>query len=71
MRLDQIVHFLAVVDAGSIHEGERRCGISQPAMSKSVRALEEDLQTQLFTRTSGGIGVTPLGKAFAARTCAI
>ena len=68
MRLDQIVHFLAVVDAGSIHEGERRCGISQTAKSKSVRAREEDLQTQLFSPTSGGIGVTPLGKAFASRT---
>lgn len=71
MRLEQIVHFLAVVDAGSIHEGARRCGISQPAMSKSVRALEESLQTQLFSRTSRGIGVTPLGKAFASRARAI
>ncbi len=71
MRLEQVEHFLAVVDAGSIHEVERRCGISQPAMSKSMRALKEDLQTQLFIRTSGGIGVTPLDKAFAARTRAI
>ena len=67
MRLKQIEDFLAVVEAGSIHAAARKSGVSQPAMTKSVRGLEEELRVQLVRRTNHGVVPTPAGKAFFAR----
>jgi DNA-binding transcriptional LysR family regulator len=67
MRLKQIEDFLAVVEAGSIHAAARKIGVSQPAVTKSVRALEAELHVQLMRRTNHGIVPTPAGRAFFAR----
>ena len=67
MRFTQIRDFLAVVDAGSLHAAARRLGISQPAMTKSVRGLEAELSVQLLQRTTRGIVLTPSGRMFLAR----
>jgi len=67
MRLKQIQDFLAVVEAGSIHAAARKIGVSQPAMTKSVRGLEAELHVQLMRRTNHGVVPTPAGKAFFAR----
>jgi DNA-binding transcriptional LysR family regulator len=67
MRLKQIQDFLAVVEAGSIHAAARKIGVSQPAMTKSVRGLEAELHVQLVRRTNHGVIPTPAGKAFFAR----
>lgn len=71
MRIEQLAQFLAVVDAGSMREAARRMALSQPAMSKSVRALEEELQSRLLQRTSRGIALTAAGRALASRARAI
>jgi LysR family transcriptional regulator of abg operon len=67
MRLKQIQDFLAVVEAGSIHAAARKIGVSQPAMTKSLRGLEAELHVQLVRRTNHGVVPTPAGKAFFAR----
>ena len=67
MRFTQIRDFLAVVEAGSLHAAARRLGISQPAVTKSVRSLETELSVQLVHRTTRGIVLTPSGRAFLAR----
>jgi LysR family transcriptional regulator of abg operon len=67
MRLKQIQDFLAVVEAGSIHAAARKIGVSQPAMTKSVRGLEAELHIQLVRRTNHGVVPTPAGRAFFAR----
>ena len=67
MRLRQIEDFLAVIDEGSIHAAARKTGLSQPAVTKSLRALETELHAQLVRRTNHGIEVTPAGRAFYAR----
>jgi LysR family transcriptional regulator of abg operon len=56
-----------VVETGSIHAAARKSGVSQPAMTKSVRGLEEELRVQLVRRTNHGVVPTPAGKAFFAR----
>ena len=53
--------FLAVVRAGSILEASKQLYISQPAVSKSIRKLEDNLHTTLFIRTSKGIRLTEDG----------
>lgn len=67
MRLKQLQDFVAVVDAGSIHAAARKNGVSQPAITKSVRGLEAELHVQLLRRTNHGVIPTPAGRAFFAR----
>ncbi|TRZ67850.1 MAG: LysR family transcriptional regulator [Rhodocyclaceae bacterium] len=64
MKLSSIQAFVAVVKAGSIHAAARDLGLSQPALSKSLRALEEDLAAPLLTRSGHGVEPTAYGKAF-------
>ncbi len=64
MELRQIRYFLAVVDAGSISEGARRLHISQPPLSVTMRALEEELGAKLFQRGHNHLTLTDAGRAF-------
>jgi len=71
MRLTQIQQFLAVVDAGSIRGAARGLGLSQPALTKSIRQLEEELGAVLITRSVRGAQATEFGRAFLARARAV
>lgn len=53
--------FMAVVRAGSILEASKQLYISQPAVSKSIHKLENNLGTTLFIRSSKGIQLTESG----------
>jgi LysR family transcriptional regulator, regulator of abg operon len=64
MRLRQIEDFLAVAECGGIRAAARKRGVSQPAITKSMRRLEADLGAQLVQRTPHGILLTPSGRAF-------
>jgi DNA-binding transcriptional LysR family regulator len=67
LRLNQIRDFLAVVDSGSLRSAARQVGVSQPAITKSIRQLENELHVQLLQRNARGAAVTRAGKAFLAR----
>lgn len=67
MRLRQIEDFLAVVESGGIRAAARKRGVSQPAITRSVRSLEADLGAHLVQRTSQGTLLTPGGRAFFTR----
>jgi DNA-binding transcriptional LysR family regulator len=67
MRLNQIRDFLATVEAGSIRAAARRLALSQPALTKSLRQLENELGAVLLTRGVRGARPTDLGRAFLAR----
>ena len=54
--------FLTVADSGSILNASKQLYISQPAVSKSIKKLEENLNTTLFERTSRGVSLTHNGK---------
>ncbi|MFT3966223.1 MAG: LysR family transcriptional regulator [Sphingobium sp.] len=47
-------HFIAVLDAGSFALAAQRLRLSQPAISKSIRAIEERLGVALFQRGRAG-----------------
>jgi DNA-binding transcriptional LysR family regulator len=63
MDVRQLQLFIAVAEERSIHGGARRMRLAQPAVSKSLRALERQLQTQLLDRSPRGVELTPAGKA--------
>src|SRR6266850_1320538 len=67
MRLNQIRDFLAVVEAGSLRSAAGKIGVSQPAITKSIRRLEQELHAQLLQRNARGAATTRAGKAFLAR----
>src|SRR6185436_4683822 len=48
--------FVAAVEAGSFQAAAERLGISQASVSKQIRALEEQMGKQLFTRKRGSTG---------------
>src|SRR5262245_14801419 len=71
MRFNQIRDFVSVVDAGSIRAAARALGVSHPAITKSLRQLEEDLRVQLIRRGTRGVEPTAPGRAFLVRARAI
>jgi LysR family transcriptional regulator of abg operon len=71
VHLTQLRNFVGIVDAGSIRAAARQLGISQPAATKGLRALEQELDAVLVQRSSRGILLTDAGKAFLARARAI
>ena len=71
MRLNQIRDFLATIEAGSIRGAARRLELSQPALTKSLRLLEQELGAVLLVRGVRGARPTELGRAFLARARAV
>lgn len=61
MDLRQLEHVVAVAEEGSFTRAATRLAISQPGLSASVRALERDVGTALFERTTRQVLVTPAG----------
>lgn len=51
-----------VAETGNISHAAKRLFISQPAVSKAISALEENLQTTLFIRSSRGVKLTEEGQ---------
>ena len=66
MTLQQLKYADAVATCGSISEAARRVFATQPTLTESIRALEEELRTALFTRTARGVTVTREGEEFLA-----
>ena len=54
--------FYAVANAGNISKAAKELYISQPAISKSIQKLEENLGAWLFSRSSRGVTLTPEGE---------
>ena len=56
-------NFLALYEARNMHTAADKKGISQPALTKSLKVLEDDLGTELFIRTHSGLEPTNAGTA--------
>jgi LysR family transcriptional regulator, regulator of abg operon len=67
MHLNRIEQFIAVADAGSIRGAARRLGVSQPALTRALQQLEEELGVQLLQRNAHGASLTVAGSTFLAR----
>jgi len=55
-------YFEAICDAGSLSEASRKLFRTQPALSKSIRRLELEFGTRLFTREGGRLRLTDVGE---------
>ncbi|MDA8067448.1 MAG: LysR family transcriptional regulator [Actinomycetota bacterium] len=61
LEVGELRAFCAAASRGSIAEAARAMGVSQPAMSKRMRALEHVAGAALFERSSRGVTLTPAG----------
>ena len=61
MQLKQLQFFVVSVDMGSFKAAAETLYTSQPHISKTVKALEEDLGMQLLDRRANGVVVTEQG----------
>ena len=64
MNIQQIRYVLEVAGSTSIRDASTRLYISQPALSASIRELEEELGLLIFERTNKGISLTDEGREF-------
>lgn len=67
MKLNQLRDFIAAARNGSLRAAARELGIAQPALTKSIQALENELGAPVFERTSRGAILTPVGSALLLR----
>ena len=66
MTLQQFKYADAVAECGSLSEAARQVFVTQPTLTESIRALEEELRVAIFTRSSRGVTVTREGEEFLA-----
>ncbi len=70
MKLSHLRDAVAVAEAGSLRAAARQLGITQPAMTRSIRELEHELGLSLFERHAKGVRPTEFGQAFVRRAAA-
>ena len=61
-------YFAAVAEEGNLTRAAERLFVSQPALTKQIRQLENQLGVQLFTRSRAGMTLTAAGRALAEGT---
>ncbi len=64
MNINQLKYLIEVSAASSMREASRKLYISQPALSNSIKELEDELGILIFERTNKGISTTDEGREF-------
>jgi DNA-binding transcriptional LysR family regulator len=67
MDIRHLRQILAVRDHGSFAKAAEALNMAQPALSKSIATIEDELRLTIFTRTSSGSELTPMGEMIAER----
>jgi DNA-binding transcriptional LysR family regulator len=67
MELRDIEYFAAIAERGNLKRAAHDLRLTPPALSKSLRRLEQALEAKLVDRTGKGVQLTPIGTAFAAQ----
>ncbi|HET9385768.1 MAG TPA: LysR family transcriptional regulator [Gemmatimonadales bacterium] len=65
LQLRHLRELLSVTTTPSISRAARRLGMSQPALSRQLRALEQAVGLTLFERSARGVTLTPAGVSLA------
>lgn len=71
MDLKQLQYFVVSVDSGSFKRAAEVLYTSQPHISKTIKALETELQIELLKRKARGVEVTEAGKKIYEYACRI
>ncbi|HRI16993.1 MAG TPA: LysR family transcriptional regulator, partial [Burkholderiaceae bacterium] len=71
MTLVQLRHLIALAESGSFSRSAQACFVTQSALSRSIRALEDELGQALFDRVGRRAELTAFGVEVLARSRAI
>lgn len=71
MTLTQLRHLIALAETGSFSRAAERVNLTQPALSRSIAALEDELGGRLFDRVGRQAEPTPLGRQVLERARAL
>ena len=71
MKLHQFRDIVAIAKHGSVRAAARHLNLAQPALTRSLGALERELGTPLFERGARGLLPTPIGHTFLRRAATI
>lgn len=66
MEIRHLRYFIAIAEEKSFTRASGRLYVSQPALSRQMRDLEESLDVQLLVRSAAGVELSPAGEAFLA-----
>jgi DNA-binding transcriptional LysR family regulator len=64
MTLTQLAYAVKIADTKSMNKAAQELFVSQPALSSSIRELEEEINIELFIRSNRGILLTTEGEEF-------
>jgi LysR family nitrogen assimilation transcriptional regulator len=64
MDLRGIRYFVQIADCGSITRAAANLGVAQPALTRHVQSMEEELGMQLLVRLPRGVRLTGAGRQF-------
>ena len=64
MELRHLRYFVAVGEEQHYGRGAQRLRVAQPALSRQIQDLEEEVGFKLFDRLSRGVKLSPAGKSF-------
>jgi DNA-binding transcriptional LysR family regulator len=69
--LAQIEYFVAVAREGHVGRAAEKLRVAQPAVSRQIHKLEDELCSPLFIRTPRGMRLSPKGEVFLEHATAI
>lgn len=64
MNITQLKYVLEIAGSSSMREAAAKLYVTQPALSASIRELEEELGILIFERTNKGVSLTGAGREF-------
>ncbi len=64
MNSRQLQYAIALAEIGNFSQLAEKLNVSQPALSKQILSLEQDLGVKLFDRSTTPVSLTPAGKFF-------
>lgn len=67
MKLNQLTLFVTIAEEGQIGRAAARAGITQPALTKQLKNLEQSVGSPLFERNRSGVQLTQAGMLLLAR----
>ena len=64
MELRHLRYYIAVAEALNFTKAAARLRVAQPALSRQMQSLEDEIGVELLKRSPRGVTLTPEGKLF-------